>query len=75
MSEIKKTTQKVCSHKKRNPYNQENLPMTRKILVVEDNQDLAKLLDLHLRDLAYEVDLAFDGDSGWAQITSKKYDR
>ena len=48
--------------------------MTRKILVVEDNRDLAKLLDLHLRDLAYEVELAFDGDSGWTQITSQKYD-
>jgi DNA-binding response OmpR family regulator len=48
--------------------------MTRNILVVEDNQDLARLLDLHLRDLAYAVDLAFDGDTGWAQIKSKNYD-
>jgi DNA-binding response OmpR family regulator len=48
--------------------------MSRKILVVEDDQDLARLLDLHLRDLTYEVDLAFDGDAGWAQIISKNYD-
>ena len=27
--------------------------MLRKILVVEDNEDLARLLDLHLRDLQY----------------------
>ena len=48
--------------------------MPRKILVVEDNEDLARLLDLHLRDLSYEVDLAFDGTAGWAQITKTSYD-
>jgi DNA-binding response OmpR family regulator len=48
--------------------------MSRKILVVEDNQDLARLLDLHLSDLSYDVDLAFDGAAGWAQITKTAYD-
>jgi len=48
--------------------------MSQKILVVEDNVDLARLLDLHLRDLSYEVDLAFDGDSGWKQISQNTYD-
>ena len=48
--------------------------MPRKILVVEDNEDLARLLDLHLRDLSYEVDLAFDGAAGWTQITKTSYD-
>ncbi len=48
--------------------------MSRKILVVEDNKDLARLLELHLRDLTYDVDLAFDGDAGWTQITSHSYD-
>ena len=48
--------------------------MSRKILVVEDNQDLARLLELHLRDLNYDVDLTFDGDAGWAQIKSTPYD-
>jgi DNA-binding response OmpR family regulator len=48
--------------------------MTRKILVVEDNQDLARLLELHLGDLTYAVDLAFDGDAAWAQIKSNNYD-
>jgi len=48
--------------------------MSRKILVVEDNKDLARLLELHLRDITYEVDLAFDGNAGWAQITSNPYD-
>jgi DNA-binding response OmpR family regulator len=48
--------------------------MSRTILVVEDNQDLARLLELHLRDLTYDVDLAFDGDAGWTQIKSRSYD-
>ena len=48
--------------------------MSRKILVVEDNKDLARLLELHLRDLSYKVNLAFDGDDGWTQITSQSYD-
>jgi DNA-binding response OmpR family regulator len=48
--------------------------MSRKILVVEDNKDLARLLELHLRDLNYDVDLTFDGDAGWAQISSTHYD-
>ena len=41
--------------------------MSRNILVVEDNKDLARLLALHLRDLSYEVDLAFDGPSSISQ--------
>jgi len=48
--------------------------MSRKILVVEDNKDLARLLELHLRDLNYDVDLTFDGDAGWTQIKSTSYD-
>jgi len=48
--------------------------MSRKILVIEDNKDLARLLELHLRDLTYDVDLAFDGDAGWTQIKSQSYD-
>ena len=46
-----------------------DIPVPRKILVIEDNKDLAKLLDIHLHDLRYSVDLAFDGDKGWDQIT------
>ena len=47
--------------------------MVRSILVVEDNRDLADLLALHLRDLAYEVDLAFDGTAGFAKANSRDY--
>ena len=48
--------------------------MLRKILVIEDNKDLAQLLDLHLRDLYYAVDVAFDGNTGFAKLKSKVYD-
>ena len=48
--------------------------MSRRILVVEDNKDLANLLDLHLQDLSYEVDLAFDGNKGFEKMNTKDYD-
>ena len=48
--------------------------MARHILVIEDNEDLARLLEIHLRDLSYEVDMAFDGDTGLARAGSRHYD-
>jgi DNA-binding response OmpR family regulator len=48
--------------------------MSRKILVVEDNKDLAQLLKIHLSDLSYKVELSFDGDSGFAKAESENYD-
>ncbi|CAB1076579.1 Two-component transcriptional response regulator, OmpR family [Olavius algarvensis Delta 1 endosymbiont] len=48
--------------------------MPHKILVIEDNRDLARLLELHLSDLSYRVDLAFDGVAGWDLIASNRYD-
>jgi len=48
--------------------------MPRKILIIEDNQDLAHLLEIHLGDLSHEVDLAFDGHEGLAKAESGSYD-
>lgn len=48
--------------------------MTRKILVIEDDQDIASLVQLHLRDLGYEVDVAADGGRGLEQVLSGGYD-
>jgi len=48
--------------------------MTRHILVIEDNEDLAGLLKLHLGDLLYKVELAFDGKSGLSKAKSGTYD-
>ncbi len=44
------------------------------ILIIEDNEDMAHLLALHLRDLQCKVELCFDGLSGLAQIKSKQFD-
>jgi DNA-binding response OmpR family regulator len=48
--------------------------MSRKILVIEDNKDLAQLLALHLRDLAYNVTIAYDGMTGLTQVSTYPYD-
>ena len=48
--------------------------MSRKILVIEDNEDLAHLLEIHLNDLFYEVDLVFDGIAGLAKAEAQAYD-
>lgn len=47
---------------------------SRSILVVEDDLDIAHLVDLHLRDLGCDVDLAHDGLSAVKQAFSKSYD-
>jgi DNA-binding response OmpR family regulator len=48
--------------------------MSRNVLVVEDDKDIARLLDLHLRDEGYSVTVAFDGKTGLTQVLSKPYD-
>ncbi len=44
------------------------------ILIIEDNEELAQLLALHLRDLHHRVELCFDGASGLLQATTNHYD-
>jgi DNA-binding response OmpR family regulator len=48
--------------------------MQRRVLVIEDHQEIAELLRLHLIDLSCEVDLAFDGTQGLAQAEANRYD-
>ncbi|PKN61740.1 MAG: DNA-binding response regulator [Deltaproteobacteria bacterium HGW-Deltaproteobacteria-15] len=48
--------------------------MSRRILVIEDNADLANLLAVHLRDLSYEVEIAEDGPSALAKAQQRVYD-
>jgi DNA-binding response OmpR family regulator len=46
----------------------------KRILIIEDNADLARLLAMHLRDLSYDVDTAPDGPSGLAHAGKSAYD-
>jgi DNA-binding response OmpR family regulator len=48
--------------------------MTKNILIIEDNKDLAQLLELHLRDLHFNVDITLDGVSGIARAEAHSYD-
>jgi DNA-binding response OmpR family regulator len=48
--------------------------MTRHVLVVEDDEDIAKLLKLQLTELSCNVKVASDGIRGLAEAESKRYD-
>lgn len=48
--------------------------MAHKILVIEDDKDIAQLIRLHLEDLNCEVDLLHDGNKGLEQAIGKAYD-
>lgn len=48
--------------------------MARKVLVIEDDRDIARLLELHLGDLGCEIRLAQNGVTGLEQALAKPYD-
>ena len=48
--------------------------MPRKILVIEDDKDIARLVELHLRDAGHEVSLAHDGKAGLEQAFARHFD-
>lgn len=48
--------------------------MKKHILIIEDNSDLARLLEVHLRDLSYETEVAGDGVSGLARAETDRFD-
>jgi two-component system OmpR family response regulator len=48
--------------------------MAQSILVIEDNQDIAELVALHLRDEGYAVTMHHDGSEGLAAARAKEYD-
>ena len=43
--------------------------MGRRVLIVEDERDIAELIKLHLGDLAHELTVASDGHAGLRHIT------
>jgi DNA-binding response OmpR family regulator len=48
--------------------------MSHRVLVVEDDPDIAHLLELHLRDLPCDVDVAEDGASALDALLARAYD-
>lgn len=48
--------------------------MGKKLLVIEDDRDIADLLSLNLGDLGHQIDLALDGHSGLEKALAQHYD-
>ncbi|MGB5177662.1 MAG: response regulator transcription factor [Gammaproteobacteria bacterium] len=48
--------------------------MPHRILVIEDNLDIARLVELHLKDLSYQVDLDSHGRTGLQRAMNGNYD-
>jgi DNA-binding response OmpR family regulator len=48
--------------------------MSYKVLVIEDQREIANLVKLHLHDIDCQVKLAFDGSVGLADAESNRYD-
>jgi len=48
--------------------------MPRRVLVIEDNHDIAELVKLHLRDCEAETDVESSGTAGLARARSRAYD-
>ena len=56
------------------PFPQKRSHMKKKILIVEDNQELLKVLRLLLKNKSYEIYLALNGEQGVAMATTKRPD-
>ena len=48
--------------------------LNRKVLIVEDDKDIAKLVELHLTNLGCKCDLSFDGETGLEKALKNQYD-
>jgi len=48
--------------------------MARNILIIEDDPDIARLVQLHLRDIQCEADIVQDGGEGLRQFEQAAYD-
>jgi len=54
--------------------NQGDLRVRQRILVIEDERDIANLIRLHLRDLDFSVSIATDGDTGLREAIARPWD-
>ncbi|MCH9699519.1 MAG: response regulator transcription factor [Gammaproteobacteria bacterium] len=48
--------------------------MNKKILIIEDNEDLAQLLEIHLQDVGYSVELSYNGKDGFDKARHLQFD-
>jgi len=48
--------------------------MPRQVLIIEDNQDIANLVSMHLLDSGFRVESALDGRTGLDKARNKKFD-
>lgn len=48
--------------------------MVKRVLLVENEKQIARFIDLELQKQGYQVDLAEDGKTGLALVTATKYD-
>jgi len=46
----------------------------KKILIVDDEEDLVELMKIKLESEGYTVEIALDGEQGWQKVVSKKPD-
>ena len=44
-----------------------------KVLIIEDDKDISGLISIHVADLGYETDVAFDGREGLLKAMNGEY--
>ncbi len=50
------------------------MPNEKKILIIEDDQDIVDLVEIHINDLGFKLESAFDGISGLEKFQENEYD-
>ena len=50
------------------------MTVTQKILIVEDDSDIAELVDIHLKDLGFSTEKCADGLQALDQILNEQFD-
>jgi two-component system OmpR family response regulator len=48
--------------------------LMKQILVVEDDHDIAKLVEMHLKDIHCDVTVEHDGNQGYTRVLNNQYD-
>jgi PleD family two-component response regulator len=51
-----------------------SMPNPRRIMIIEDDPDIARMLELNLRNEGFSVTVAHDGESGLAGLARTRYD-